>query len=263
MRLTVVGCSGSMAGPQSPASSYLVAADDADGRTWTVLLDLGSGAFGPLQSHVEPVSLDAVAITHLHPDHYIDLCGLYVYLRYHPEHGQDARGECRRMPVRGPAGTDERVGVAFGLGAAERLCCFDLGTWEQPWQVGPLTIEPYAVDHPVEAYALRITGPSEAGDRDVTITYSGDTDVCDNIVDAARDADLFLVEAAFQEDRDEARGIHLTGRRAGEVATASGARRIVLTHLQPWTDPAVILDEARSAYAGPAELARPGETYAV
>ena len=81
--------------------------------------------------------------------------------------------------------------------------------------------------------------------------------------DAARDADLFLVEAAFQEDRDEARGIHLTGRRAGEVATASGARRIVLTHLQPWTDPAVSLDEARSAYAGPAELARPGETYAV
>ena len=65
MRLTVVGCSGSMAGPQSPASSYLVAADDADGRTWTVLLDLGSGAFGPLQSHVEPVSLDAVAITRL------------------------------------------------------------------------------------------------------------------------------------------------------------------------------------------------------
>ena len=263
MRLTVVGCSGSMAGPRSPASSYLVSAEDPQGRTWNVLLDLGSGAFGPLQDVLEPSTLDGVAITHLHPDHYIDLCGLYVYLRYHPEHGQEARGECWRMPVRGPRGTDERVTVAFGLGETDRLCCFDLATWDEPWRVGPLSFEPFAVEHPVEAYALRVTGPSDAHGGPVTITYSGDTDACDGILAAADDADLLLVEAAFQEDRDEARGIHLTGRRAGQVATAARARRVVLTHLQPWTDPAVILTEAQETYGGPVEVARPGATYVV
>src|SRR5699024_11095232 len=80
-------------------------------------------------------------------------------------------------------------------------------------QIGTLTVESFLVDHPVEAYALRIT---DAAGR--VITYSGDSDECDNLVAAASGADLFLCEAAFQEDRDTARGIHLTGKRAGRVA---------------------------------------------
>jgi len=59
MRLTVIGCSGSFAGPDSPASSYLVQADDGQ-RTWNVLFDLGSGALGALQRHVDPADLDAL-----------------------------------------------------------------------------------------------------------------------------------------------------------------------------------------------------------
>ena len=55
MRLTVVGCSGSYPGPDSPASCYLLEADDADGRTWRVLLDLGNGALGALQRYVDPL----------------------------------------------------------------------------------------------------------------------------------------------------------------------------------------------------------------
>ena len=71
MRLTIVGCSGSMAGPTSPASSYLVQADgeglDGHPRTYSVLLDLGSGAFGPLQALTDVAQIDAVALRHLHP----------------------------------------------------------------------------------------------------------------------------------------------------------------------------------------------------
>ena len=77
MRLTVIGCSGSFAGPGSPASSYLVRADDPAGRTWHLLLDLGNGALGALQRQVDLADLDAVAISHLHPDHCADLLGLY------------------------------------------------------------------------------------------------------------------------------------------------------------------------------------------
>ena len=103
MRLTVIGCSGSFAGPTSPSSSYLVQAE-ADGRTWNVLLDLGSGALGPLQQHLSPYELDAVLLTHLHPDHCVDMCGLYVMRRYNPSGRLPGR-----LPVHGPEGTAERV----------------------------------------------------------------------------------------------------------------------------------------------------------
>ena len=84
MRLVVVGCAGSFPSPESAASSYLVQADDADGRTWNLLLDLGNGALGPLQTHLDPSCLDAIAISHTHADHVADIPVLGVMLRYAP-----------------------------------------------------------------------------------------------------------------------------------------------------------------------------------
>ena len=83
MKPTVVGCSGSFPGPDSAASCYLVEAP-YEGRTFRLLLDLGSGALGPLQKYVELDQVDAVALSHLHPDHCLDLCGFYVVRKYHP-----------------------------------------------------------------------------------------------------------------------------------------------------------------------------------
>ena len=84
MRLTVLGCAGSFPSPDSAASGYLVQADDADGRTWTVLLDLGNGALSPLQRFGDPTELDAIALSHLHADHVADLVVLNVLRRYRP-----------------------------------------------------------------------------------------------------------------------------------------------------------------------------------
>ena len=75
MRLTVVGCSGSVPGPDSAASSYLV---EQDG--FRLLLDLGSGAFGALQRHLDPAEVDAVVLSHLHPDHCFDLAPMIAIL---------------------------------------------------------------------------------------------------------------------------------------------------------------------------------------
>lgn len=253
MRLTVVGCSGSFPGPQSPASSYLLTADDGAGRTWRVVLDLGSGALGPLQRHTRPTDVDAVLVSHLHPDHFIDLCGLYVALRYDPD-GQVSR----RMPVWGPRGTASRLAEAYGrpegAGMGAQLACHAWVDGEAV-RVGPFTVTPRRVLHPVEAYGFRVEGPGRDGGRRV-LTYTGDTDDCPALDELAADADLLLAEAAFHEGRDDVRGIHLTGRRAGEVATRARARRLVLTHLPPWNDADRTLAEAREAYDGPLELAR-------
>ncbi|QJW37238.1 MBL fold metallo-hydrolase [Cellulosimicrobium protaetiae] len=274
MRLVTVGCSGSFAGPESPASSYLVqvpaaeaAAAGFEARDWNVVLDLGNGSLGTLQRFVDPLDLDAVALSHLHPDHFVDVCGLYVYLRYHPERGSTRTGVPSRLTVLGPSGTAGRLEAAYGAEPGDAMAEeLDVRAWEAgvPVQVGPLTLEPYRVFHPVEAYGVRVTGPSSlrTGERAV-LAYTGDTDVCDGVVELARDADLLLSEAAFHEGRDDGvePGIHLTGRRAGEVATAAGAHRLVLTHLPAWNDPERSRTEARESYAGRVDVATTGAVF--
>ena len=254
MRLTVLGCSGSMSSPESASSSYLVQADDGE-RTHSVLLDLGSGAMGQLLRHHDPTAVDAVLLSHLHADHVVDLAALHVYLQYGPAGPQPP------MPVHGPEGTIERIRQLCGEEDCEEQ--FAVGTWQpgRPLQVGPMTIEVFEVRHPVTAYALRVTGPREDGSGPVVLTYTGDTDSCTGVIDAAREADLLLSEAAFWEDGPQVRGLHLTGRRAGEVATAAEARHLVLTHLQPWTPAETVRSEALTAFDGPVDLAAPGAVW--
>ncbi|NMR21084.1 MBL fold metallo-hydrolase [Cellulomonas fimi] len=260
MRLTVVGCAGSFPSAESAASSYLVEADDAAGRTWRVVLDLGNGALGPLQRYCDPAELDAVAVSHLHADHAADLVVLGVYRRYRPT------GPCPPVRVLGPEGTTERVAQMAGSDpATDTSAQFAVGEWHEgvPVDIGPLRLEPVAMLHPVPAFGVRVTGPAEhEPGRRVTLAYTGDTDACAGLDALATGVDLLLAEAGFIEGRDDAaRGIHLTGRRAGEAATTGGAARLVLTHLVPWNDPAVSMAEAREVYAGPIELAVPGAVY--
>jgi ribonuclease BN (tRNA processing enzyme) len=248
----VVGCSGSFPGPDSAASCYLIEVEDHD-RVWRIVLDLGSGALGPLQQLVELRQIDAVLISHLHPDHFMDLCGLYVARRYHP-----AGCAVAPLPVYGPAHTADRVLQAYGPDAAGELPkVYDIRPLTDGGQVfvGPVTITTYLVEHPVVAYGMRIEHEGRV------IAYSGDTDACDALVQLAQDADLLLAEASYQEGRDEPRGIHLTGRRAGEAARDSGARRLVLTHLPVWTDMDVVVTEAKQVYPGPVEGAVAGVSY--
>lgn len=252
LRLTVVGCSGSFPSPLSPASCYLVEAPQPDGTTVRVLLDLGSGALGPLQQQVALHELDAVLLSHLHPDHFMDLCGLYVALKYDPLHELP-----RRLPVLGPTGTAQRLFQAYGSDATHLDQVFDLQEWTpgRPVRFGTVEVTPVRVNHPVESYGLRL----EAGGR--VLAYTGDTDSCPALADLGRDADLMLAEASFQEGRDSVPDVHLTGLRAGQAAAGAGARRLLLTHLPVWTDPDVVLAEARSAYDGPVEVVAPGQRY--
>lgn len=260
MRMVVLGCAGSFPGPGSAASSYLVQAEDADGRTWSALLDLGNGALGALQRWGDPAALDVVALSHLHADHVADMAVLGVYRRYRPA------GPLPSLPVHGPVGTRERLVHLSGHDpATDTGEQFDVLAWHpgEPVHVGPLTLEAVPVEHPVPAFGIRVTGPSEADPaRRVTLAYSGDTDACAGLDALATGADLLLAEAAFVEGRDDhVRGVHLTGRRAAQAAAHGGARALVLTHVPAWNDPQVALTEAREVYDGPLELAVPGATY--
>jgi ribonuclease BN (tRNA processing enzyme)/uncharacterized protein YhfF len=256
MRLTVIGCSGSFAGPDSPSSSYLVRAEH-EGRTWSLLFDLGSGALGALQRHLDPVTeLDAVFLSHLHPDHCVDLLGLYVMRRYRPGNASHDP-----LPVHGPAGTLARLELMYhGLEDGGMRGELDVQTVSGavPVTVGPFTVTPYAVNHPVEAYGYRIEADG------AVLAYTGDTDDCPGLDHLLSGADLALADSAFVDGRDRERGIHLTGSRAAAAAIrAGGVRRLVLTHIPAWNDREVCRSQAAAVWPGEVELADAGRTYEV
>ncbi|GAA4363214.1 MBL fold metallo-hydrolase [Paeniglutamicibacter cryotolerans] len=265
MKLTIIGCTGSFPGPGSPASCYLVTAFDGE-RDWKILLDMGSGALGVLQRYVDIKDLDGIFISHLHPDHCMDLCGMHVAIHWDPN------GWNRdRMLVWGPEATADRIATAYGLpldpGMHED---YDFQHWvpREPVHLGPFKITPVPVLHPIEeAYALRVeaTEPMVDGTlRTSVLTYSGDTDSCDGLIEAALDSDMFLCEAAFEEGRDDGiNGVHLTGKRAGIAATQAGAERLLLTHIPVWTDINTVVNEAKEVYSGGIAVAVSGVTYGV
>ncbi len=251
MRLTVVGCSGSYPGPESAASCYLLE-DEHQGRTWRILLDLGSGALGQLHRYVDPLSIDAVFLSHLHADHCLDLCGYYVMRKYHPTGPQPS------IPVWGPPGSAERMARAYDLpenpGMTEE---FDFRVHDEPVRVGPFLVETRPVVHPVHAYALRVTAHGR------TLVYSGDTGPCASFDALAAGAHLLLAEASFQTGEDNPPDLHLTGADCGRTARVAGVERLVLTHIPPWHDPAVAQGEARGEWSGPVDVARAGVTYEI
>jgi ribonuclease BN (tRNA processing enzyme) len=248
VRVTIVGCSGSFPGPRSASSCYLV---ETDG--YRLLLDLGSGAVGSLQRHLDLAELDAVLISHLHPDHCIDLLPLYVARTYDPRRRFD------RLPVRIPAGGAEQMARAYGRDEQPGLAAsYDFSEWTPgSHQLGPFTVTVARMAHPIETWGMRVEHDG------AVLAYSADTGPCDALVDLARDADLALVEAAFETGRDDHAppDLHLTAREAGQAAAAAGVRHLVLTHLPPWNDPEVARRDAERVYNGPVEVAQAGATY--
>ncbi|HEY9378574.1 MAG TPA: MBL fold metallo-hydrolase [Jiangellaceae bacterium] len=243
MRLTVLGCSGSLPGPKSPASSYLV---EADG--FRVLLDLGNGALGTFQEHAKIADVNAVLLSHLHPDHCLDLCSLYVARRFWP----DVEGP--PIPVWGPPDTAARMAAAYGLVPEPAMAkAFDFRTYvDGPFAVGPLEVRAAPVVHPVPAYALRVEHDGRC------VAYSGDTAPTPALVDIASGADVFLCEASFRAGEQNPSGLHLTGQEAGEHAMAAGVGQLIVTHIPPWGDAAAAVAEASDAFGGPVAAARSG-----
>lgn len=247
MKLTVLGCSGSLPGPDSPASGYLV---EEDG--YRLVLDLGHGALGTLQQHVAPRDVDAIILSHLHGDHCLDLTAYVNVLRYGPQRREG------RIPVIGPVGTRDRIETAYDplarkLGLRE---LFDFST-PRSGELGPFAVSVTGVNHPVPAYAISLS----VGDR--KLVYSGDTGESDALVSLAHGADVLLCEATFAADDPYLPNLHLTGKQAGEHAARAAVDRLIVTHVPPWNSREVAVAEAADAFSGPVEAAQPGGVYTI
>jgi ribonuclease BN (tRNA processing enzyme) len=242
MQLTVIGCSGSFPGPDSPASCYLL---EAGG--FRLVIDMGNGALGVLQRYAGLFGIDAICLSHLHGDHCIDISSYWVARQYAPD------GTKPPIPVYGPRGTAERVAGFSGEDVAAIRARFEIHELEpQSREIGPFRVTTERMNHPVETYGFRI----EHGGR--TLAYSADTGQSDALVRLAEGADLLLCEASFRDADKNPPDLHLTARQAGEYATRAGAGELVLTHLVPWYDREQSLAEAAASYCGPLSAATSG-----
>lgn len=243
VKLTVVGCSGSFPGPDSPASCYLLEHDDR-----RILLDLGNGALGPLQKYADIQNIDAVLISHLHVDHFVDLCSYHVARKYRPGAVSEP------IPIYGPALTGERVAAAHGSSRVSDLAGeLDFRLLGAEFEVGPFSIKTTRMIHPVESYAIRV----EAGGR--SLTYSGDTGPTPALAEAGAGTNVALFEASFLSTEENPPGLHLTASQCGQLAREAEAERLIVTHLVPWNSQQDVLEEATSTF-GHCELAAPGLT---
>jgi ribonuclease BN (tRNA processing enzyme) len=222
-------------------------------------LDMGQGAFPNLAALLEPSTLTAIAISHLHPDHFIDLVPLRHYLRYEFD-------PPRRVRVLAPAaladrldGLDGEAGFAAATLDIEALA-------EGSRQIGPFELEARLVTHTEESYAFRVT-PAGAGASDGQpapgLVYSGDCARADDLAPLIRPGDTLLCEASFGAAEIPPGAAHLAATDAARAASAGRAARLLLTHLQMGFDRADALAAAQGIFAGATQFVTEGDRFEI
>jgi ribonuclease BN (tRNA processing enzyme) len=260
VQITVLGKSPSWQDAGGACSGYLV---EEDG--YVLLLDCGNGVFSKLRDFRDYVDVDAVLISHLHADHFLDLVPFSYALSYAPRQQPVAVGGWpgTDRPVRpdlyAPMGAGEVFRQLVSAWGDEELIgrAFRLREYDGPdeLELGPVSVRFCEVPHYTRTFAVEVQG------RSGRLTYSADCSPNDQLVRFARGTDLLLIEATLpRPERTGMRG-HLTPAEAGDHGRRAGARRVVITHFSDELDPGWARAEAEAAYGRPVELAHEGAVY--
>jgi ribonuclease BN (tRNA processing enzyme) len=262
VRITVLGKSPSWQDAGGACSGYLI-----EEEGYALLLDCGNGVFSKLRRHREYVDVDAVLISHLHADHFLDLVPFSYALQYAPRQqpvavgGWPGTSRPARPQLHAPMGSCEMFRHLVACWGDEELVqrAFDISEYDGPDELslGPVSVRFCEVPHYTRTFAVEIAGGSGR------LTYSADCGPNEQLIRFARGSDLLLIEATLpRPERTGVRG-HLTPAEAGEHGRRAGAKRLVLTHFSDELDPEWAREEAAAAYGGPVELAYEGAVYTV
>lgn len=233
MRLTVLGGSGAWPEAGQACSGYLL---EHDG--FRLLVDLGYATVPRLLQHATADQVDAVFISHGHPDHCADLNPLLRAraLRDNPP---------PPLPVYALPGALDAVLALDRPGMLSAAYVLHEITVGRPLDIGPFRAETALLPHWVPNAGVRLA----AGDR--ILAYTGDTGPSPDVVDLARDADLLLAEATYVDQvPEDSRSYLSSARQVGRQAAEAGVGQLLLTHLWPGTDPAAARAAAGESYDG-------------
>lgn len=232
MRLTVLGACGAWPSPGQACSGFLV---EHDG--FRLVLDLGYATMPRLPS---PETVDAVLISHGHPDHCADLNPLL-------------RARTLRDSPPKPLRVYAPPGALDAVLALDRPGMLDYDPRPFEPSIGPFRVETRILPHWVPNAGIRLTAGG------ATLAYTGDTGPSPEIVRLARDADLLIAEASYVDEVPaDSRAYLSSARQAGAAAATAGVGRLLLTHLMPGVSPGVALSAA--AFPGDLDVARMGMT---
>jgi len=246
--VTVLGSSGGYAGAGRACSGYLLRQGVS-----SLMLDIGSGSLANLLAQLPVDGLGGLAITHMHYDRYVDIYGLATARRFW-------ESWLPPLPLRAPPGAMELICGPLSEDSRGRFSeCFETVEHREGdgSDIAGFELTAMPARHMEGSFSFRVS----AGGR--TVCYSGDSDVCDSLVELAGGVDLFICESTFTSEVLEKEQGHMYAREAGDIATRAGAGRLMLTHLWPTLDGQRALRDASSTYDGPVILALEGQTLEV
>ncbi|WP_309113250.1 MBL fold metallo-hydrolase [Saccharothrix sp.] len=226
----VLGGCGAYPEPGRACSGFLV---EWDG--FRLVLDMGYATLPRLLRHCPDGAVDAVVITHEHPDHCVDLHGLFRLRHYGPATG--------KVPLYCPPGVPARLTTLEP--DVDLTEVFDVHELPGHYRVGPFELTGVPLPHYVPNAGVRLEADG------TVLAYTGDTGPDPALADLGRNADLYIVEATDRVGETErpCRNL-LTSTEAGNWATRAGARRLMLTHFWPGNDRAAAVAAARAEFAG-------------
>ena len=264
MRITVLGKSPAWQDADGACSGYLIEEDGV-----ALLMDCGNGVFSKLRRFRDYCDIDAVVVSHLHADHFLDLVPFSYALTYSPRQqpvpverwpGTDSPA---RPVLHAPAGAADTFRRVVGAWGNDDLIdnAFDLREYDvaDTIDVGTMRLRFHHVPHYTETHAIDIASTNGSG----RLTFGADCSPTEELTEFAAGTDLLLIEATLpRPERTGIRG-HLTAGEAGEHGRKAGARRLVITHISDELDESWARDEASKTFGGPVEVAREGAVYTV
>jgi ribonuclease BN (tRNA processing enzyme) len=239
VELNMLGVGGGWARPGGAACGYLVRH-----QGFNLWIDAGTGTMANLQRYTPLEQVHAVAVSHQHFDHFLDLYPFWLSRWWGDGEKPDP------IPLFAPPGMFEHaLKLEPKLGDAFRLQEVVPGS---DFEAGPFRVHTASMNHPVPTLGMRIESDGAA------LAYSADTGPTEELVELARNADLLLCEATWLDVRSEWAPIHLTATQAGHHAASAGVGRLVLTHIWPATDRGESEARASEAFGGPVTIAEEG-----
>jgi ribonuclease BN (tRNA processing enzyme) len=264
MRLTVLGKSPSWQDAGGACSGYLL----EEGRA-SVLIDCGNGVFSKLRRYRDYTRVDAVLISHLHADHFLDLIPFAYALTYAPRQqpvpidrwpGTEHPARPKLIAPRGATDLFRRVVGAWGNEdlIEKAFTIEEYGESDRP-TVGPIRFHFRGVPHFTETFAIQAESENGAG----RLTFGADCSPTEELVEFARGTDLLLIEGTLPRPERTGKRGHLTPKEAGEHGRAAQVKRLVLTHISDELDALWARGQAEEGFGGPVELAQEGAVYEV